>query len=118
MYEYWAHVTKVVDGDTLDLSLDLGFGVSFKIRARLAFIDTPEKYGVKTGSPEWEKGVAATEFVKAWLAQRKDTIVVRSHDGSKVEQGKYGRWLVEVCDREGTLNETLVKAGHAERVNY
>ena len=128
MFEYWANVTNVVDGDTLDLEIDLGFGISIKVRARLAGVNTPEKFGVKSGSPEWEKGVAATEFVKAWLTQRQNKVVIQSHDGwnKQIETGKYGRWVMQIFpgpippdgDVFDTLNETLVKAGHAERVAY
>jgi len=121
MYRYWANVVRVVDGDTIDLDVDLGFGVSFRIRVRLHGVDTPEKFGVKSGSPEWEKGVAASAFVKSWLEQRNNRVVIQSHDHKKIDQGKYGRWVVEIYeDKEAaeTLNGLLIKAGHAKEVNY
>lgn len=135
MWQYHAKVLRVVDGDTLDLLVDLGFQSFLKIRARLYGIDTPEKYGVKKGSPEWEAGVKATAFVEHWLAthcrrtagnwlatglHEEVVVLIRSHDGKQLGQGKYGRWLVEVypttADPEAdlSLNRILVDEGHAE----
>lgn len=113
MWEYKATVTRVVDGDTLDLSIDLGFSVSIAIRARLAGVDTPETYGVKKDSSEYLRGAAATEFVENWLASEGGykTVTVRSR---KNTTGKYGRWIVEVFDEDDrSLNEALLESGHA-----
>jgi len=128
MYRYNAEVLRVVDGDTLDLRVDLGFGVSFKIRARLYGVDTPEKFGVKKGSAEWEKGVAATEFAKAWISKEPNPnwVMIESHNGSKIKKGKYGRWLVEVFKNDPafepafteSLNDLLLETGHAKEAKY
>jgi micrococcal nuclease len=124
VYEYKAEVTRVVDGDTLDLRIDLGFAVGVDVRARLDGIDTPEVYGVKHGSEEHIAGTAASEFAKAWLAERtvvsmagNPRIVVRTKKGT----GKYGRWIAEVLDASGegqSLNQALVESGNAVWKDY
>jgi micrococcal nuclease len=130
MWEYNAGVLKVVDGDTLDLEVDLGFRTFQRVRVRLYGIDTPETYGVKKESEEYIAGIAAKGFVERWLANliastngtewQPAPVTIRSHDGKPIGAGKYGRWLVEVYPRDGgdSLNEELVENGHAERVVY
>lgn len=104
MYEYKAKVVKVVDGDTIDCDVDLGFYMTARIRFRLARIDTPEVRG-----EERPEGLAA----KAWLVERLEAvnneIVVKTE-----KTGKYGRWLGEVVIGEENVNDALVKSGHAE----
>lgn len=118
-YVYDAEVVRVVDGDTLDLLIDLGFRVFSKQRCRLYGIDTPETFGVKKESEEYAKGKAATAFVETWFTDRKK-VLIKSHDGKPLGQGKYGRWLVVVLPVDGgmSLNEALVREGHAESVSY
>lgn len=120
MYQYRAQVVRVVDGDTLDLRVDLGFHVNLNIRARLVGIDTPETFGRKRGSAEWEAGMEAVAFVHTWLMEnyvdaKERTILIDSHKG----QGKYGRWLVDVIGRDGSsLNKALLDSGNATETNY
>ena len=123
---YNADVTRVIDGDTLDLDVDLGFKVHVRVRVRLFGIDTPETYGVKKESDEFKAGMAAKAFVLEWLdglagesCAARAPVVIMSHDGKPIGQGKYGRWLVDVFpDVGGSLNEELVRMGHAEVVKY
>lgn len=128
-YAYEAVVDRVVDGDTLDLTIDLGFRTFTRQRVRLYGVDTPEVYGVKKGSEEYLAGKAASDFTKRWVDELNDLeVLIRSHDGKPFGQGKYGRWLVEVWSRdpgedcqgapEESLNDALVEAGHAVRVEY
>ncbi len=63
VFNYWAQVERVIDGDTLQLKVDLGFNVSVIETFRLLGVDTPEKYGVKKTSDEYARGVAASQFV-------------------------------------------------------
>lgn len=70
MWNYLAHCYRVVDGDTYDLTVDLGFNIYHKIRVRLKGVNTPEIYGANAT----EEGKAATVFVKA-LIEGKDVIV-------------------------------------------
>lgn len=140
LWNYLARVDRVVDGDTLDLFVDQGFLGYCRIRARLYGIDTPETYGVKKESEEYKAGVAAREYVIAWLnehalvpgihiTENQWHVMIRSHDGKKIDSGKYGRWLVEVFPAdvaprdlfEGdakSLNSLLVESGNAEYRTY
>ena len=81
MYSYKATVTNVVDGDTVDLSIDLGFDIWHNIRVRLIGIDTPEKWH--------DYGKVVKEYVKALLEGKEVTIKTEKAD-------KYGRYLVEI----------------------
>jgi micrococcal nuclease len=112
-----ADITRVVDGDTIYFSVDLGFTVSASIKSRLYGIDTPEIRG-----EERPEGLLATAYAKEWLARHAPSgqVLLRSHDAKKMGQGKYGRWLVEIFDLQGEvcLNDALVEAGHAELVTY
>jgi len=117
LYEYRAEVVRVVDGDTLDLIIDLGFRTYVRDRVRLYGIDTPETYGVKKDSPEWNAGMAAKERLTELLQSDNDNVVkVLTH---KDATGKYGRWLVEIFvdGPQGSVhvNELLVEEGHAKR---
>jgi micrococcal nuclease len=119
MYEYKVEVIKVVDGDTIDVNIDLGFGMSYnKQRVRLMGIDTPES---RTRDLE-EKvyGKAAKKFLKQLLASGNVSLV--SHD-----KGKFGRILGElfVKDNEGhpvfetniSVNQAMINNHHAVAYN-
>jgi len=118
MYEYRAEMRRVVDGDTVDFLVDLGFTVHVHIRARIAGIDTPEVYGVKKGSEEYEKGAAASAFTRLWFVDNcpDDMCVIRTQ-----KTGKYGRWIADIFGPDGegqSLSQSLVEAGHATWVEY
>lgn len=118
MYRYYATVKRVVDADTLDLQIDLGFNVHINARVRLANLNAPETYGVKKDSKEYQEGVKATEFVKDWLKSvTPKGVVVETY---KNKTGKYGRWIATVYSYEETknLNEDLIDSGHAKKVIY
>jgi len=116
-YVFKASVTRVVDGDTIYFTVDLGFTVQVNVKSRLYGINTPEVRGV-----ERVAGLSATAFAKDWLEQycSEGHVLLRSHDAQRIGQGKYGRWLVEIFDLQGEqcLNQALVTAGHAELVTY
>lgn len=109
MYKYEATVRRWVDGDTVDVDIDLGFGIIFhNQRIRLYGIDA---YESRTRDlDEKEKGLAATAFVNEMAPV-----------GSKVtlityKEGKYGRILGEIfIDGDTNLNMLLTEKGHAER---
>ena len=98
MYEYRVKIVKVVDGDTVDVDIDLGFGVWLKKqRIRLFGIDTPES---RTRDKEEKKyGLAAKAFLKDHL--KIGTPYLRTHKDGK---GKFGRILGEFWVEE--FNET------------
>ena len=109
-------VIRVVDGDTLDVVLDRGFGVRTALRFRLDGVNAHEIYG-KNAS---EAGRVAKRFVEQWLEERKGHLVLRSTKGSPgavgIGDGAFGRWAgVVVDDRDGSsLGDVLVAEGHAE----
>lgn len=111
MYEYRAKILRWVDGDTVDVDIDLGFGVWMrKQRVRLYGVNTPES---RTRDLEEKKlGLAAKEYVKG-LAPVGSSVVIKTTKGK--ETGKYGRILGTVMiDEETSVNQLLVENGHAK----
>jgi micrococcal nuclease len=111
MYEYRVkQVLKVVDGDTIDVIIDLGFDVSFTSRVRLAGIDTPESR--TTDAREKILGLEVKEYLKKALDGATD-IVIRTEKADSSE--KYGRilgWLF-INRQTDSLNTELVNKGYA-----
>ncbi|MFQ5502372.1 MAG: thermonuclease family protein [Acidimicrobiia bacterium] len=114
MWEYRASLRPtvkggIVDADTIDVSIDLGFGVSVFERLRLARIDAPEMQG-----DEKEAGEAARLALVGKLAESENRLIIQTSKGT----GKYGRWIAEVYVGEGStrtnINDWLVEQGHAE----
>jgi len=97
---YKAKLLKVLDGDTCDLEVDLGFKVYLKERFRLYGINTGEKFGIQKS-----QGMKAKEFAENWFANYPQ-IFVLIH-----KPDKYGRWLAQIYDKpeaEESLNQLLV----------
>lgn len=114
LWQYRADVERVVDGDTLDLVIDLGFGVRLtgdEARVRLRDVDTAEIYGTRIGSEEYDTGQSHKAFVEDWVGHAGDLEWPFFLETSKDdERGKYGRWLAVLTRRiDGAiLNEDLV----------
>jgi micrococcal nuclease len=111
MFEYRVkQVIKVVDGDTIDVDIDLGFSISYSQRLRLAGIDTPESR--TTDKLEKSLGLESKEYLKSKLKDAKD-IVVRTEKPDSSE--KYGRILgwVYVNGDSKSLNEQMIEDGYA-----
>jgi micrococcal nuclease len=109
MYEYRAKVEKVVDGDTMDLSIDLGFDIFYASRVRLLGIDTPES---RTRDLEEKKrGLAAKDRVLELCPVGSSVILKTSKDG----KGKFGRILGSIYPENevNSVNDILVNEGHA-----
>jgi len=103
-------VHKVVDGDTIDVDIDLGFNVSFYQRVRLAGIDTPESR--TTDKNEKELGLEVKKKLGELLANAKD-VVIRTEKPDSTE--KYGRilgWLY-IDGEEQSVNHALIAGGYA-----
>ena len=111
-YRYRGTLRRVVDGDTIDLQVDLGFHVLMRLRFRLKDIDTPEIYGRKKDSTEYEMGIKAKEFVEKRFAKNDGECIIES-----TKTGVYGRWLGDIFfpDSEESLNDELLKEGFAEK---
>jgi len=106
MYYYKVEVLKIVDGDTIDVRIDLGFNVWHKCRVRLVGINAPESR--TSDKAEKVKGLAA----KAWLT---DIIQSAQADIEMQSQGegKYGRVLGVIFINGVNINELMIKEGHA-----
>jgi micrococcal nuclease len=113
VYEYRAELIKVVDGDTVDVDIDLGFGVWLKNeRVRIMGIDTPES----RTSDKVEKlfGLAAKNRVKKMLEKNIVLKTFAAKDGEDMK-GKFGRILGDFyIESEGKLlTEVMIEEGHA-----
>ena len=111
MYEYHVKkVLKVVDGDTIDVDIDLGFSVSFTQRVRLAGIDTPESR--TKDLKEKALGLESKEFVSKQI-KAATTITIKTEKPDSSE--KYGRILgwVYLDNASKSLNELMIDNGYA-----
>lgn len=90
MYTYRVHhVARVIDGDTFDLDLDLGFHATLRVRIRLADIDTWELYGPNAD----ERGGDARDFAAGWLAGRRLKVFTsKLNRDVPVGDAGFGRW--------------------------
>lgn len=114
LYNYQAELIRVVDGDTVELRLDLGMN-SFRVdRFRLARINAPEIHNVAKTSEEFKKGEAARLALEAHL---KNPFYVKT---VKDTQDKYGRYLVEIFSLplSSNINDNLVSDGFAVYKKY
>lgn len=103
MYEYKCEVTRVVDGDTIDCVLDLGFSILHKCRVRLYGIDTPESR--TRDLDEKARGKLASKFLQDSIDNGKD-IVLRSE--LKDSKGKYGRVLGSIVVDDLDINKAMI----------
>lgn len=106
-YVYRAEVLNVVDGDTYDMYVDLGFNSYIKARFRLHGYDTPER---RRGS-ELEKSTAneVTKYVQCWFNAR-PKIYIRSY-----KSDSFGRWLCDVFTEHDDLGQMLYDKGYASQ---
>ena len=115
MYEYRAIITRVVDGDTFDAEVDVGFSITINHRFRLKGIDTPETWRPKTEA-EREHGEKATLFVKN-LIEGKEVLLTTN------KLGIYGRYETDLVffDADGfehNLCTLLLIKGFEKRDDY
>lgn len=108
MYEYQAIIKRVVDGDTVDIDIDLGFGVMLRDeRVRIMGIDTPESR--TRDSVEKVFGLAAKDRLKQLLG-KKSILKCKEYDS----KGKFGRILGDFTTNDGRMvTDVLVEEGHA-----
>ena len=108
MYEYYCEVTRIIDGDTLDVDIDLGFATKLtKQRIRMLGIDTPESR--TRDLEEKSRGLLSKKFLLD-LCPVGSTIRLRSHG-----KGKFGRILGEIFTPEGevSINKQMCDEGYA-----
>ena len=111
MYEYHVKkVTNVVDGDTIDVDIDLGFDISFSSRVRLAGIDTPESR--TTDKAEKVLGLEAKEYVKSKIKDAKEVVIKTEKMDSSEKYGRILGWVF-LDGSKISINEQMIADGYA-----
>jgi micrococcal nuclease len=111
MFEYYVKkVTKVVDGDTIDVDIDLGFDISFSSRVRLAGIDTPESR--TTDKAEKVLGLEAKAYLKAAIDAAKVVVIKTEKMNSSEKYGRILGWVYLDGDTV-SINDKMINDGHA-----
>lgn len=118
MHEYDAVVTKVYDGDTITVDIDLGFGTWIKgEKIRLYGINTPEVRG-----SEKVRGLAVRDYVRSLILGKTVKLhTVKKPKTTRGKKGKYGRYLGFVFIEDGGVGDLaadLVRLGYAKRLVY
>jgi micrococcal nuclease len=111
MYEYRVKkITNVVDGDTIDVDIDLGFNVSFSQRVRLAGIDTPESR--TSDKSEKALGLESKEYLKYKLKDAKVVVIKTEKPDSSEKYGRILGWLYVDGDTV-SINDHMIEDGYA-----
>lgn len=117
MYTYKCKIIKVIDGDTVDIEIDLGFNIRLKERIRLHGVDTPEIFGANAS----ELGKQASIFTKKWVETHTDADGYFQYTSLKYDsKDKYGRglgtisFIYKTTGTTSILNEDLKIAGHTK----
>jgi micrococcal nuclease len=108
MYEYACKVERVVDGDTIDVVLDLGFDILYKSRVRLYGIDTPESR--TRNLDEKARGKMASAFLKEAIDNGTKVVIQTKLKDSR---GKFGRVLGNVVVDGININQSMIDNYHA-----
>jgi micrococcal nuclease len=114
MYEYKGVITRVVDGDTVVASIDLGFDTTLNnIRLRFYGIDTPETYRPSC-EEERKHGYEAKQFVIDHILNKE--VIIKTY---KDKKGKYGRYLADInFDGNNYIVKLLKEHGFEKKDNY
>ena len=107
-YIYSASIVRVVDGDTVDAMVDLGFRSSVRLRFRLFGINAPEVRG-----PERAEGIQSTHWLKRRIEFQ--DVIINTHQDST---GKFGRYLATIWRDNVNINEQMVELGLAKPASY
>ena len=111
MYEYYVRkVDNVVDGDTIDVLIDLGFDILFQSRVRLAGIDTPESR--TKDLKEKALGLESKEYLKKHLKDAKSVVIKTEKMDSSEKYGRILGWVYVNGDTE-SLNDKMINDGYA-----
>jgi micrococcal nuclease len=111
MYEYYVRkVDNVVDGDTIDVLIDLGFDILFQSRVRLAGIDTPESRTKDLA--EKALGIESKEYLKKYLKDAKSVVIKTEKMDSSEKYGRILGWVYVNGDTE-SLNDKMINDGYA-----
>jgi micrococcal nuclease len=111
MYEYYVRkVENIVDGDTIDVLIDLGFDILFQSRVRLAGIDTPESR--TKDLKEKSLGLESKEYLKKALKDAKSVVIKTEKMDSSEKYGRILGW-VYVNGETVSLNDMMINDGYA-----
>ena len=111
MYEYYVRkVENIVDGDTIDVLIDLGFDILFQSRVRLAGIDTPESRTKDLA--EKALGLESKEYLKKYLKDAKSVVIKTEKMDSSEKYGRILGWVYVNGDTE-SLNDKMINDGYA-----
>jgi micrococcal nuclease len=111
MYEYYVRkVENIVDGDTIDVLIDLGFDILFQSRVRLAGIDTPESR--TSDKAEKVLGLESKEYLKKHLKDAKSVVIKTEKMDSSEKYGRILGWVYVNGDTE-SLNDKMINDGYA-----
>jgi micrococcal nuclease len=111
MYEYYVRkVENIVDGDTIDVLIDLGFDILFQSRVRLAGIDTPESRTKDLA--EKALGLESKEYLKNQLKDAKSVVIKTEKMDSSEKYGRILGWLYINGDTE-SINDKMINNGYA-----
>jgi len=111
MYEYYVRkVENIVDGDTIDVLIDLGFDILFQSRVRLAGIDTPESRTKDLA--EKTLGLESKEYLKKHLKDAKSVVIKTEKMDSSEKYGRILGWVYVNGDTE-SLNDKMINDGYA-----
>jgi micrococcal nuclease len=111
MFEYYVKkVENVVDGDTIDVVIDLGFDIMFASRVRLAGIDTPESR--TKDKDEKVLGLESKEYLKKHLKDAKSVVIKTEKMNSSEKFGRILGWLYINGDTE-SVNDKMINDGYA-----
>jgi micrococcal nuclease len=111
MYEYYVRkVENLVDGDTIDVLIDLGFDILFQSRVRLAGIDTPESR--TKDLKEKALGLESKEYLKKYLKDAKSVVIKTEKMNSSEKFGRILGWVYINGDTE-SLNDKMINDGYA-----
>ena len=110
LFHYKATVDRVVDGDTIDVTLDLGFDISYRGRVRFQGINAPESR--TRDAVEKQAGLAAKRYVEDWTSGLENRVIIQT---ALDDRGKFGRILGRILNDQGEcLNDEMVSLGHAK----
>jgi len=103
-HEFKAHLVRVVDGDTIDADIELGFSIFMRDRIRLMGIDTPESRTRNLEEKSW--GLAAKHRLIELLAETDGEFILKTED---MEKGKFGRVLGTIMINGKDANQSLIE---------
>lgn len=112
-------VSRVIDADTLELIIDLGFGIDgMKVIGRLAGINCPETYG-----DDKEAGMAANNAAFDWIESRENLVIVSVERKNRPAKDSFSRYLLFLIGtnekgEQECLNQHLIVTGHAKDIGY